>query len=374
MTQVPILIAGGGIAGLAAALACAQTGREVVVLERAPAFQEVGAGLQLGPNAVRALKALGAWDDVAKIASTPSAIVMRDAHDGKLLRRIGLGASFSERFGEPYRVAHRADLHGALLACAIRKAGVRVLAGYEISKVNENDHDISVGTANGGAFVGEILIAGDGVNSNLRQKLWPGSAAISTGQTLHRALLDVPPGLNNCEAVNLWMGPGYHVVHYVVGPRRRLNVVCVTQAGQSPRTLANTACAELSTLLDLVPQWLPWDALHVPALPHWNRGRIMLIGDAAHGTVPFFAQGAAMAMEDAALLKVLLASGEALPDALDGMNRRRARVMAVHEASLRQGAIYGARGVMAAARNTMLRLMPERLFLRQLSWLYGFQT
>lgn len=371
--QHPIIIAGGGIGGLAAALACAKAGRQTIILERAAAFEEVGAGLQLGPNAVRALKILGAWDEVAAIATAPPAIVMRDARSGSVIRRVRLTEVFSNRYGAPYRVAHRADLHAALMACVRRQKKIDIHTGQEIVGLEQYADHVRLSTKQGTSHVGEILVAADGMNSGLRQKLWPESAAVLAGQVMHRALIDMPPGMVDVDCVNLWMGPGYHVVHYPVGSPARLNIICVAHVGQSPHDIAAVACAEVRSLLQTAPQWLPWDAKHVPLLSRWHRDRVLLLGDAAHGTVPFFAQGAAMALEDAAMLCAVLRNGLPLPHGLAEVSNRVARVKAVHKASVRQGKIYSASGLIAFGRNVALRVLPEDAFLGQLSWLYDYR-
>lgn len=370
MTERPIIIAGGGIGGLAAALACARAGRQALVLERAPAFEEVGAGLQIGPNAVRALDALGAWQVVARIASAPPAILMHDARSGKLVRHIALGDLFASRFGAPYRVAHRADLHASLLTSARQSPLISIVNGQDIVGVVQEDHSVALTTADGAHHSGDMLIAADGMNSGLRQELWPGSAAVSVGQILHRALIDIPQDMSAVDCVRLWMGPSYHVVHYPVGIPARLNIICVAHAGQSPQDIAALACDDVRQLLGSVQEWLPWEAKYVPPLPQWHNGRVMLLGDAAHGTVPFFAQGAAMALEDAALLLASLRSGAKPEEVAASASSRMARVSAVHAASVRQGKIYSASGAVAIGRNLALRLMPESVFFGQLTWLY----
>lgn len=370
MSERQIIVAGGGIGGLAAALACARAGRQSLVLERTQAFEEVGAGLQIGPNAVRALEALEAWQEVARIVSAPPDILMHDASTGALVRRIALGDTFVTRFGAPYRVAHRADLHASLLASALHSPLIRILNGQDIDTVTQNADSVMLTTTQGSQHNGDMLVAADGMNSRLRQNLWPNSAAVFAGQILHRALIDMPGDMPDADCVKLWMGPGYHVVHYPVGIPARLNIICVAHVGQSPREIAALACGQLHNLLQSVSNWLPWDAKHVPPLTHWHKGRIMLLGDAAHGTVPFFAQGAAMALEDAALLFKTLNSGAGPSDVASAMSSRIPRVSAVHAASVRQGKIYSASGVVARARNVVLRAMPERAFLGQLAWLY----
>ncbi len=340
------------------------------MLERAPAFEEIGAGLQLGPNAVRALQAIGAWDEVSTIATAPPAILMRDAVSGAVVRRIALAGVFEKMFAGPYRVAHRAHLHAALLHAAQRQSAIRIETGQEVTAVQQDASQVRIAMADGSSRTAGGMIAADGMNSSVRQKLWPESAAMSAGPIMHRTLVDLPQSLPDGDCVNLWMGAGFHVVHYPVGVPARLNIVCVAHAGQTPGGIALLCSEKLQQLFASVPQWLPWEAKHVPALPSWSNGRILLLGDAAHGTVPFFAQGAAMALEDAALLAKLLQEKVSLTDVFAAVNSRIPRLAKVHAASVRQGRIYSAAGPVAVARNIALRLLPERSFLNQLAWLY----
>lgn len=368
--QLPILIAGGGIAGIAAALAAASAGREALVFERAAAFEEVGAGLQIGPNAAKALQRIGAWEQVAMIASAPPAIVIRDAMNGKTVRRIQLAGVFEQKFGAPYRVAHRADLHRALLAAAQYRPEVTVRGGNAAADVAESGGTITLTLQDGARFEGELLLAADGMRSGLRQKLWPGSASVFAGQIIYRALIQNPRNLADGDCVNLWMGPGFHVVHYPVSTRGMLNVVFVSHDGRRPEEIAEYCSQALGDLLAPIPTWLLWEARYVPPLSTWVKGRIALLGDAAHGTVPYFAQGSAMALEDAALFADILQEAGALPVNIARLNERMARVAAMHKASVRQGRIYGARGLTAVARNSALKWLPERRFLDQLAWIY----
>ncbi len=372
VTQLPILVAGGGIAGIAAALAAAKAGRDAKVFERASAFEEVGAGLQLGPNAVKALQRIGAWENVSAIASAPPAIIMRDAMSGKLLRRIRLTGVFDEMYGAPYRVAHRADLHSALLAAAAANPSVQVMGGAAVAPVEDRGSTVQITLQDGRSAGGDFLVAADGMRSGLRQKLWPGSQSVFAGQIIHRALVETAPDVPDRNCVNLWMGPGFHAVHYPIGKQQRLNIVLVAHRGQAVEDIASVCANELAAVLSSAPAWLPWEARHVPPLSSWVKGRVMLLGDAAHGTVPYFAQGSAMALEDAALLADILEEAGTLPANFARMNERMPRVSAVHRASVRQGRIYSAGGLTALARNTAIRFMPEERFLSGLSWLYRY--
>lgn len=370
MSQPPLLIAGGGIAGIAAALAASSAGRDAAVFERAAAFEEVGAGLQLGPNAVKALQRIGAWDDVSEIATSPPAIVMRDAMSGAVVRRVPLAGHFERMFGAPYRVAHRADLHGALLAAAARQSRISVSGGHAVTEVAPSAQEVLITLQTGETRRGDALVVADGMRSGLRQKMWPGSASVFAGQIIHRALIPMPAALPDGDCVNLWMGHGFHAVHYPVGHQGRFNIVLVAHEGQSPEDIAYCCCLPLQDVIAQVPSWLPWEARHVPVLDTWVKGRVLLLGDAAHGTVPYFAQGSAMALEDAALLAAILQDAGGQVPNFARFNERMARVLAVHQASVRQGRIYSASGVMAVGRNAALRLMPEQRFLAQLGWIY----
>lgn len=343
-------IIGGGIAGLASGLALANMGATATLFEQAPKFEEVGAGLQLGPNAVHALQALEAWDAVSPSTYIPPAIHIRDGLSGRLLKEIELGRTFAARFGQPYRVAHRADLHEGLLAALNVRRSVDIDLGKAVSYKNVK---------------GEV-IAADGINSPTRLSLFPASGAVRLPEKIYRALLPMPElrGIA-AECVNLWLFPQGHVVHYPVSGGKKFNLVAVTQ-GEQPALHYAKAAAELRALLALAPHWLEWPGAYVPALPNWGQGNVRLIGDAAHATLPFLAQGAAMALEDAVALGKVnanLANYEAM---------RRARVARLHQETLRNGKIYHLQGMAALARNAALRAMPHSLFLQRLAWIYDW--
>jgi 2-polyprenyl-6-methoxyphenol hydroxylase-like FAD-dependent oxidoreductase len=359
MVDHPLLIAGGGIAGLAAALSLARQGQEVLVLEREADFSEAGAGLQLGPNAVAALRAIGVWDAVEAITAQPPEIHLRDGRSGELLKRLPLTGAFERRFGAPYRVALRADLHEALLAHCRVTANIRLQTGYDVREVQQSISDVTVNHT----LQGCCLLAADGVHSIQRQKLFPGSAAVDSGFVFHRALQTVAPvpGMD-LDCVTLWLLPGGHVVHYPAGRARRLNVVCVTNRLSSPQATAALSCSTLAQLLNQL-QWTRWPGFFVSPLNEWHNGRIALIGDAAHGTLPFLAQGAAMALEDAASLSLIDGSCR-FPES------RLARTAQLHRKTLAAGRRYHLSRPFAVARNIALRMLPGTILMSQLSWLY----
>jgi salicylate hydroxylase len=372
MTPPPILIAGGGIAGLASALACRS--HECVVLEQAPAFSPIGAGLQLGPNAVNALQKLGAWDAVEPITSSPPAIHMRDAVTGKLLKVLPLGQQFEKRYGAPYRVAHRADLHQALLACVARHGNLEVRLSVKITGVTSHLDHVAI-SANDTIRTCQSLIVTDGVNSSIRKSLFAGATAIDSGFDFHRALLPMPNlDLGNIalDCVNVWMLPHGHVVHYPVGKNQRLNIVAIAPRGNGLTSHFSKACGDLQNLLQKVEdQWTLWPGLYGPVLKTWTKAGVLLLGDAAHGTLPFLAQGAAMALEDAACLLDVLKSTHSLNHAFtETAARRMARTTKLHHASLRVGRIYHAGGVMRLLRNAPLRATPPSFMTAGLDWIY----
>lgn len=345
-------IIGGGIAGLASAIAVANAGHKAIVLEKAAKFEAIGAGLQLGPNAVRALQQLGAWDAVSPITTSPSEIHIRNGVNGKTLKRIPLGKSFELRFGMPYRVAHRADLVQSLLEVARAKSNVTIHSNSEVTEFTKYEN----------------VIAADGVWSKTRQSLFPNSSAIVTQEIFYRALLSKP----NTDCVTLWLYPGGHVVHYPIGNPSRLNLVAITQ-GQAPLVHFANACDELKQTLAQPLDWTTWPAAYVRPLKKWNQGNVTLIGDAAHGTLPYLAQGAAMALEDAAALQINLSTVKKknIADSFELLSATRIeRTRKLHSASLATGKIYHLSGLAALLRNQAIKVSPQTIFLRQQRALY----
>jgi salicylate hydroxylase len=363
MNKAEFIIVGGGIAGLAAAIAVAP--RETILLEQATEWTDAGAGLQLGPNAVRALQKLGTWDAVAPITSSPPEIHIHDGVSGKLLKRLTLGASFEKRFGAPYRVAHRADLHRALLSVATALPNLNIRLAQTASNFDQTETAISI-TTNKGTFHAGKLLAADGVKSPIRQKLFANSEPRSTGEVYHRALLPVATQASGValDCVNLWLYPKGHVVHYPVGTAQHLNLVAITPELQSPATFFAKSCQALQNIINLPRKWTVWPSLYVKPLSRTNANRILLIGDAAHGTVPYLAQGAAMALEDAAALELSPIDFAAVSARCAPRTRR------LHNASMQQARIYHAGGLAKSASQLVLQNLPESYAWSRLSWLY----
>ncbi len=370
MTVPPIIIAGGGIAGLASALALGR--HDALVLEQSSSLSEIGAGLQLGPNAVRALQKLGAWEAVEPFTTNPPEIHLWDGVSGKCIKRLPLGVAFEARYGAPYRAAHRADLHAALLQIVQTRPNIQMRLNEKISSVAVHINDVAIETS-GHSWSTQALIAADGVKSTIRQNLIPGSIARDSGVVHHRALIALPRIANVAmECVNVWMYPQGHVVHYPVGREQRLNIVALTPQAVRPLVYFKDAATILKKILALSDRsFTPWPGLYAPPLSSWTKGGAMLIGDAAHGTLPYLAQGAAMALEDAACLSTVLPTTRILRHAFaETAQRRMARTTKLHQETLRAGKIYHMSRMTAHVRNAVLSAAPRQLIAMRLDWLY----
>ena len=384
-----VLIAGGGIGGLAAALACARQGLAVQLIERADPFSEVGAGIQIGPNVTRILQAWGLQDALACVAAFPERLQARDAQTGQLLGRLRLGERARALYGAPYATIHRADLH-ALLLDAAKAAGVQIALGQTIAGWSESTEGVVAQSASGQSWQADALVGADGVWSTVRQQLLADEPARFTGHLAFRALVpqaDLPSALRSDE-VTVWMGPRLHVVHYPVQAGRALNVVAIVH-GQKPDNpdgwdhagqgdalmqLMGHVGADLRQRLEAMPAWRLW-ALHdrapVSAASQMAQGRVALLGDAAHPMRPYLAQGAGMAIEDAHVLAQCLDQGPgSVAQRLQAYaSQRWARNAQVQARAIRNGRIFHATGAVAMGRNLSMRLMGERLM--DVPWLYG---
>lgn len=384
-----VLIAGGGIGGLAAALACARQGLAVQLIERADRFIEVGAGIQIGPNVTRILQAWGLQDALACVAAFPERLQARDAQTGQLLGRLRLGERARALYGAPYATIHRADLH-ALLLDAAKAAGVQIALGQTIAGWSESTEGVVAQSASGQGWQADALVGADGVWSTVRQQLLADEPARFTGHLAFRALVpqaDLPSALRSDE-VTVWMGPRLHVVHYPVQAGRALNVVAIVH-GQKPDNpdgwdhagqgdalmqLMGHVGADLRQRLEAMPAWRLW-ALHdrapVSAASQMAQGRVALLGDAAHPMRPYLAQGAGMAIEDAHVLAQCLDQGPgSVAQRLQAYaSQRWARNAQVQARAIRNGRIFHATGAVAMGRNLSMRLMGERLM--DVPWLYG---
>ena len=389
MASQQVLIAGGGIGGLASALACAQRGVSVQLIERAAPLSEVGAGIQIGPNVTRILQAWGLGEALAQVAAFPKQLQARDAQTGQVLGTLPLGERAQSRYGAPYATIHRADLQG-ILHRAAQAAGVDMRLGQTVHGWRETASGVEVNTADGPSVQAGALIGADGVWSAVRQQLLGDAPARFTGHLAYRALVaqaDFPAHLRS-DQVTVWMGPRLHVVHYPVRSGQWLNFVAIVhgdkpiqdqdwdQVGhtQSLMQAMGAVGRDLHARLASVPAWRQW-ALHdrapLSGAMQMAQGRVALLGDAAHPMRPYLAQGAGMAIEDAQVLAQSLCTGGAsVPEQLKSYAQARwARNARVQARAIRNGRIFHAQGAAALGRNLSMRFMGERVM--DVPWLYG---
>jgi salicylate hydroxylase len=394
-----IIVAGAGIGGLTAALALAAKGFRVVVLEKAERLEEAGAGLQLSPNASRILVELGLQPRLASRAVMPDAINIMSAREGGEIARLPLGEAASFRAGAPYWVVHRADLQAALQAHVNDNPDIELRLGCQFDDVTSHAKGLTVVQRSGDARRQELavaLIGADGIWSSVRNHLFPDVQPQFSGLIAWRGTLDATalPREYTAPRVQLWMGPNAHLVAYPISGARQINVVAIVPGTWNrPGWSAPGGTNEIKDafasprwpptarmLIGAVDEWRRWALFTVPDIGDWSEGAIALIGDAAHAMLPFAAQGAGMAIEDAAVLAKALSdsAGEniaGIPAALKRYGRlRRARVLQVQRAARRSGRIYHLTGPLALARDLTIKAMgPKRVLARQ-DWIYDWRA
>ena len=384
-----VLIAGGGIGGIAAALALVRQGYRVQVFEQAPEIGEIGAGIQLGPNAFHAFDALGVGEKTRSRAVYTDFMVMHDALDGYQVGKIPTGEKFRQRFGNPYAVIHRADVHLSLLEGAQETGEVEIFTSTRIDRVEQSDAGVSVFDQNGRRFDGVALIAADGVKSAVRQQ-YVGDPARVTGHVVYRAVVDKNefPDELKWNAASIWVGPNCHLVHYPLRGGEQYNVVVTFHSRQQEQWGVTEGSKEevqsyfqgilpkARQLIDLPKSWKRWATADREPIGQWTFGRVTLLGDAAHPTTQYMAQGACMALEDAVTLgEALRVTGQDWPQALDLYQRSRiARTARIVLSGREMGRIYHAKGVERLVRNDLWRGRTPERFYDAVEWLYGWNV
>ena len=390
-----MIIVGGGIGGLAAALACGQAGARPQVLERAATFSEVGAGIQMGPNVTRTLHAWGLAQDLKEIGFVPRKLDAKDTQTGQIIGTLRLGQRSLDTYGAPYFTVHRADLHRVLLKKIMSSGQAELRLDSEVQGLQQNADGIRISGTNLPASLTELsksaaMVGADGLWSKTRQFVVPPTAPRVTGLLAYRALVPMQsiPEKLRLQDVNVWVGPRVHAVLYPVKCGEYLNLVVVVQ-GPPPASLDDwdhagnkqdleaamgPIHADLRNMLAAVPAWRLWPLCDRPPIkgPHeMAKGRIALLGDAAHPMRPFLAQGAGMAIEDAAELARSWARADLqVEDRLQMYAQARwARNAQVQQRSIRNGQIFHLQGPLRWGRNVAMKLMGEPLM--DVPWLYA---
>jgi 3-hydroxybenzoate 6-monooxygenase len=386
----PFLVIGGGIGGLAAALALARDGHEVRVLERAPVFAEVGAGLQVGPNASRVLDRLGVLEAVTATAFFPTTLTLRDAVSGERLVSLETGEAFEKRFGYRYFVAHRADLHAALLAACRESGRVELLPGKEVTHIEPLRPGAVVRCADGSTHSTGALIAADGLHSRVRGLLIGDADPVDSGYVAYRGTVPIGElagagGLREPHGMVIWVGPGLHLVQYPVRRGELCNQVATidtrryTQHAGDHRAQLRAAfaatCPDVRVGIELLDASRRWQMFDRAPVTGWSREGITLVGDAAHPMLQYLAQGACQAIEDSMVLagRVAAHAGDA-PAAFAAYEALRApRTGRVQTTARTWGEILHVDGIGAGLRASLLaHQAPDDYTV--VDWLYAFDA
>lgn len=385
-----VLIAGGGIGGLAAALALARKGWSSKVLEQADELKEIGAGIQLGPNAFHTFDALGISDAVNESAVFPQEIIAMDALSGEQLLRMPVATLFPQRFGKPYGLIHRADLHSVLLKACIETGLVDLQSGCKVVNREDTDSGVIIHTADDQTHDGLALIGADGLWSNVRQSIVNDGAPRVSGHIAYRAVLplDQVPQANRLDAMVVWMGPRFHLVHYPLRGWDMFNLVAVFHSDRfvegwdtngDPEELHLRfagARPEVLNMLEKIDAWRMWVLCDRDPVSNWTSGKTTLLGDAAHPMLQYLAQGACMAMEDAVCLAnhVEQARGQFEKAFESYPQARYLRTTRIQQTARLYGHAYHACGATRDLRNAYLKERTPEQVMEGMAWMYDEQS
>ena len=387
MGSTRVLIAGGGIGGLATAMGLARHGIASLVLEKAAELGEIGAGIQLGPNAFHAFDFLGVGDDARRMAVYIDSLRLMDAMSGEEITAIPLGEDFRQRFGNPYAVVHRGDLHGVFLKACREHELVELATSSEVVAYTQDGTNVSVELADGSRISGSALIGADGLWSNVRRQLVGDGKPRVSGHTTYRSVIpteDMPEDLR-WNAATLWAGPKCHIVHYPLSGWKVFNLV-VTYHNDAPEPVAGKPVTHdevrvgfehvspvARQIIERGKDWKLWVLCDREPVTNWVEGRVALLGDAAHPMLQYFAQGACMAMEDAVCLSAELANTGDIENALQAYQQKRyLRTARVQLQSREIGNhIYHPAGAHAELRNAFMRSRTAEDWYNAVQWIYG---
>jgi 3-hydroxybenzoate 6-monooxygenase len=389
MPELPMIIAGGGLGGLTAALALAQRGLAVLLLERSEEFKEIGAGVQLGPNVFRVFDQLGIREQVSSRAAFPDALVMMDSISGEVVTRIPLKGAFLERFGHPYALLHRGDLLNALLEACREDPRICLKTSQNVSGFVDHGDHVSVDVEDGSRHEGAALVGADGLWSGIREAMLSDGPPRRSGHIAYRAVLtaeDVPPHLRNND-MTLWGGPKNHLVYYPLRRGELFNLVAVFHSDRyvqgwdtqgDPEELHKrfeAVVPEVKTMLEKVGKWRMWILCDRDPIQEWSKGRVTLLGDAAHPMLQYLGQGAGMSIEDAVVLaeEVSAAGGDCAKAFACYQAKRYVRAGRAQLTSRLYGEFFHAAGASREIRNAFLRGRTEEQAREGVAWLYdGF--
>jgi salicylate hydroxylase len=383
-----IIVAGGGISGLAVALSLAHRGHHVVVLEARSAFTELGAGIQLGPNAFQALDRIGVGEQVRARAVYIDELRLMDGTSDRTIVAMPLTGAYRHRFGNPYAVVHRVDLYAPLLDACRAEDRIDLRTDAAVRRYDQTPDQVTVHLADGRQVHGDALVGADGLNSVVRRQLVGDGQPRVSGHTIYRAVIPMEhvPGELRSNSVTLWAGPRWHFVHYPISEGRFLNLAATRDDGAT-RAVSGQPVDKAHVLgqfpglgptprrlLNLGDNWKCWVLCDRDPVPTWTRDRVVLIGDAAHPMLQYAAQGACQALEDAVVLGDLVEPGETgFVSPFRRFNaERRERTRATQLLARRMGRqLYHSTGRLAAARNAKLsEQTPDQLF-DTVQWLHG---
>jgi salicylate hydroxylase len=391
-----VLIAGGGIGGLAAALALGHVGTTSQLIEQAESFAEVGAGIGLGPNAMKRLHAWGLKDVLAQRGFVPSHLEVRNAMDGRSLGQMAMGDDFVHRYGAPYLTIHRADLHQSLLEAVQTQNKASVLLNSSVHTVQSLNEGVQIGFENSGPMQGMALIGADGISSRVRHQVWGPQPLVASGHWAYRSVLqrDQLPPVWRGDGMGLWLGPRLHVVHYPIRGGDLLNLVVLVEAQDIPaapgwehvrsaeeatldlQAAMYACCPSLQELVRMAGHsrkaWALFDKPPLRQAAEMAKGKVALLGDAAHPMLPYLAQGAGMAIEDAdSLAQHWQQPSQTVEQRLQAYAMARwQRAAKVQQRARRNGRVFHASGPLAWARNLAMGLGGQNLM--DQPWLYKY--
>jgi 2-polyprenyl-6-methoxyphenol hydroxylase-like FAD-dependent oxidoreductase len=381
-----LLVCGGGIGGLTAALALAQKGVAVDLFEQATEFKEVGAGLQVGPNAFRIFDRLGLTDAISALATFPESFTLMDAIAAEPIVRMPLGADFLKRFTYPYGLMHRADLHWVLLNACKERAEINLHTNSKITSFSEVGDEVIAALANGDKVTGKGLVGADGLWSLIRQTLVNDGEPKLAGHVCYRAVApieQIPPSMRQ-NAMNLWVGPKMHMVTWPMRKQTYANITVVFHSGRfeegwdtygDPDELKASVAGlhpSISEFVMSIDDWRMYVLRDREPIKEWSKGRITLLGDAAHPMLQYLAQGACMAMEDAVCLADNVAShGDDIAAAYQSYQQQRyIRTARVQLTARLYGHVYHAQGATADLRNHFLQSRTPAQIFESMAWIY----